>query len=181
MRPEALASPLTVWVGSMRYVFAPGRDVIVGYGHGCDIALEHLGNAGPSPPAPRVDVVLRFAGSQWVAIDRSPNGIFVNGSRVPTANIRDGQAITIGDPQRGPRLVFQIGPPAGPPGRPPGPPQRPAYPSPQQPPAPLRPPPPVAAQPNRPNPPGNRQVPSQQTTGPMRIPPPQPRAVFPRA
>ncbi|HSS23442.1 MAG TPA: ATP-binding cassette domain-containing protein [Mycobacterium sp.] len=177
MRPEAFASPLTVWVGSMRYVLAPGRDVIVGYGHGCDIPLEHLGNAGPSPPTPRVDVVLRFAGTQWVAINRSPDGIFVNGARVPTVNIRDGQAITIGDPQRGPRLVFQIGSPAGPPGRPPGPPQRPAYPPPQRPPPPVQPTPPVAAQPNRPNPPGNRQVPSQQTTGPMRIPPPQPPAV----
>ena len=29
----------------MRYVFAPGRDVIVGYGPGCDIPLERLGNA----------------------------------------------------------------------------------------------------------------------------------------
>jgi len=44
--------------------------------------------------------VLRFAGNQWVAVDRSPNGILVDGYRVPTVNIRDGQAITIGDPQR---------------------------------------------------------------------------------
>ncbi len=179
MRPEAFASPLTVWVGSMRYVFAPGRDVIVGYGRGCDIPLERLGNVAPPPPAPRPDVVLRFAGTHWVAIDRSPNGIFVNGSRVATVNIRDGQAITIGDPQRGPRLVFQIGPPPGPPGRPPGPPRRPAYPPP------LRPPPapqlatPVAAQPNRPNPPGNpnQQVPTQWATQRMRIPQRQPPTV----
>src|SRR5271156_6369639 len=149
MRPEASAfpaSPLTVWVGSMRYVFAPGRDVSVGYGRGCDIPLERLGNAAAPPPAPRTDVVLRFAGTQWVAIDRSPYGIFVNGSRVQTVKIHDGQAITIGDPERGPRLVFQVGPPAqagppaGPPRRPPGPPQPPARPWPQPRPQPQRPP-----------------------------------------
>jgi ABC-type multidrug transport system ATPase subunit len=160
MRPGASAfpaSPLTVWVGSMRYVFAPGRDVVVGYGPGCDIALEQLGNAAPPPPAPRPDVVLRFLGTHWVAIDRSPNGIFINGFRVPAIDIHDGQAITIGDPQRGPRLVFQIAAPAGPPGQPPGPPQRPAYPPPPQPPPP----------PQRPSSP---QVPTQQDTGPMPIP-----------
>src|SRR5271165_6175486 len=100
MRPAASAlpaSPLTVWVGSMRYVFAPGRDVLVGYGRGVDIPLERLGNAAPPPPAPRPDVVLRFTGTQWVAIDRSPRGIFVDGSRVSTVDIRDGQAISIGD------------------------------------------------------------------------------------
>ena len=55
MRIEASAfqaSPLTVWVGSMRYVFAPGRDVVVGYGRGCDIPLERLGNAALPPPGP---------------------------------------------------------------------------------------------------------------------------------
>jgi ABC transport system ATP-binding/permease protein len=207
MRTEASAfqaSPLTVWVGSMRYVFAPGRDVVVGYGRGCDIPLERLGNAAPPPPGPPPDVVLRFAGTHWVAIDRSPNGIFgifVNGARVPTVDIRDGQVITIGDPQRGPRLVFRIGPPAGPPGRPPGQPQRPPYPPPQYrppqypppqyppPPPPPQyrpppryppPPPPVPAPPNRTNHP-NRQVPTQRTTQRIRIPPPQPPAVQPPA
>ncbi|HUH70804.1 MAG TPA: ATP-binding cassette domain-containing protein [Mycobacterium sp.] len=189
MRTEASAfraSPLTVWVGSMRYVVAPGRDVLVGYGRGCDIPLERPGNAAPPPPAPRPELVLRFTGTQWVAIDRSPNGIFVNGSRVSTVDIRDGQAITIGDPQRGPQLVFQVGPPAGPPGRPPGPPRRPAYPPPPQfpppqfPPPPQSPPPPrAAAQPNRashPNEP-NLQVPTQRATQQMRIAPPQPPPV----
>src|ERR1700741_2637905 len=128
MRPEASAfpaSPLTVWVGPMRYVFAPGRDVLVGYGRGVDIPLDRPGNAAPRPPAPRTDVVLRFTGSHWGAIDSSRRGMFVDGFRVPSVDIRSGQAITIGDPQRGPRLVFQIGPPAGPPRRPVGPPQRP--------------------------------------------------------
>ena len=139
MRTEASAfraSPLTVWVGSMRFVFAPGRDVIVGYGPGCDIALDRLGNPTSPPPAPRPEVVLRFAGTQWVAIDLSHTGIFVDGARVSTVNIRNGQAISIGDPQRGPRLVFQTGHPAGPPGQvPPGQaPRPPPYPPPPSPP-----------------------------------------------
>jgi len=157
MRPEASAfpaSPLTVWVGSTRYVFAPGRDVLVGYGQGVDVPLDRPGSA-PPPPEARPDVVLRFTGSHWVAIDRSFHGFFVNGSRVSTVDIRSGQAITIGDPRRGPRLIFQIGPPSGMPRRPVGPPKRPPYP-------PAPPPPPVAA-------------PTQRDTQQMRIvPPPRP-------
>ncbi|MBI2695699.1 ATP-binding cassette domain-containing protein [Mycobacterium nebraskense] len=174
MRPEASAfraSPLTVWVGSIRFDFAPGRDVIVGYGPACDIALERLGNP-PSPlPPPRPEVVLRFAGTQWVAIDLSHNGIFVDGARASTVNIRNGQAISIGDPQRGPRLVFQTGHPAGPPAQAPRPaPRPPAYP-PQSPP-----PPPVAPPPARPNDPSLR-APTQRDTQRMRVLPEQPPAV----
>lgn len=113
------ASPLTVWAGSSRYVFAPGRDVIVGYGPGCDIPLEPLGSPTPPPPTPHPDVVLRFSGAHWAAIDLSHRGIFVDGSRVPTVEIRDGLAITIGDPRHGPRLVFQVAPPPGGPAQPP--------------------------------------------------------------
>ncbi|MEY8015558.1 ATP-binding cassette domain-containing protein [Mycobacterium servetii] len=131
MRPDAPAypaSPLTVWVGSMRYVFTPGRDVIVGQGRGCDVPLDRPSHAGSAPPPARSDVVLRFADGHWVAVDTSPYGMFVDGARVTTVDIRDGQAIAIGDPQRGPRLVFQLGAPA----RPSGPPPRPAAPPPQQ-------------------------------------------------
>src|ERR1700677_954347 len=146
MRTESFASPLTVLVGSMRYVFPPGRDVTVGYGKGFDVPLDRPGNA-PSP-TPRPDVVLRFAGNQWVAIDRSPGGIFVDGYRVSTVNIRDGQAITIGDPHRGPRLIFRLvtpaSPRAGPPARPPGPVRRPPLPPPPPAPPPPPPPPPPA-------------------------------------
>lgn len=144
MRPEASAvpaSPLTVWVGSMRYVFPPGRDVVVGYGAGADIPLEQLG--GPPPQAPRPEVLLRFLGTHWVAIDKSRSGIFSNGFRVPAVDIHDGQAITLGDPQHGPRLVFQIAPPVAPPVGPPGPHQGPAHPP---------------------------QAPTQRDTGPMRVP-----------
>ncbi|MGE2818184.1 ATP-binding cassette domain-containing protein, partial [Mycobacterium heidelbergense] len=154
MRPEASAvpaSPLTVWVGSMRYVFPPGRDVVVGYGAGADIPLEQLG--GPPPQAPRPEVLLRFLGTHWVAIDKSRSGIFSNGFRVPAVDIHDGQAIMLGDPQHGPRLVFQIAPPVGPP----GPHQGQAQPLPPQSP----PPPPQHTSP---------QVPTQRDTGPMRLP-----------
>jgi ABC transport system ATP-binding/permease protein len=191
MRPEAYAfpaSPLTVWVGSTRYVFARGRDVLVGYGRGVDVQLERPGNAAP-PPAPRPDVVLRFTDRHWVAIDRSSRGMFVDGSRVSKVDIRSGLAITIGDPQRGPRLVFQIGPPAGPPRRPPGAPQRAAYPPPPQfpppqfaPRRPQSPPPRVAEQPTRPNRPTdpNLRVPTERPTQRMRIaPPPPPVPQFP--
>ena len=172
MGTESFAFPLTVLVGSIRYVFAPGRDVTVGYGKEWDIPLD--GPANPPSPTPHPEVVLRFAGNQWVAIDRSPNGILVEGYRVSTVNIRDGQAITIGDPHRGPRLVFHVGRPAGPPvGPPAGPPRRPPGPAPRRPyPPPAPPPPPAAARPYRPNP----QVPTEQATRQMRIPPPRPPA-----
>ncbi|BBZ70825.1 ATP-binding cassette domain-containing protein [Mycobacterium paraseoulense] len=174
MRPEASAfraSPLTVWVGPTRFDFAPGRDVIVGYGPACDIALERLGNPTLPPPPPRPEVVLRFTGTHWVAIDLSHNGIFVDGARASTVQIRDGQAIGIGDPQRGPRLVFQMSHPAGPPGQPARPaPRPPAYrPPPPPPPA------PVGPQPARPNDP-NLRAPTERETQRMRVVPPQPPA-----
>ncbi len=180
MRTEAYASPLTVWVGPMRYVFHPGRDVIVGYGSHCDIPLDRLSNPAATSQTTHPELVLRFAGTHWVAIDRSPNGIFVDGARMSTVDIRNGQAITIGDPHRGPRLIFNVGPPVGPPAgppagpgppvRPPGPPQGQSYPPPPPPPH------PVAAQPNQPNQP-NQYLPTERATQRMRIPPPQPPKV----
>ena len=68
------ASPLTVWVGPTRYVFHPGRDVIVGYGSQCDLPLDPPGN--PASQTARPVLVLRFSGTHWVAIDRSPDGMF---------------------------------------------------------------------------------------------------------
>ena len=161
------ATPLTVWVGPIRYVLHPGRDVIVGRGSQCDIPLDRPSPATTSQTA-RPDLVLRFTGTHWVAIDRSPNGIFVNGARMSTVDIRNGQAITIGDPQRGPRLIFNLGPSVGPPAGPPagrgGPPQG------QNLPPPPRRPQPAAAQPNQ-------YLPSERTTQRMRIPAPAPPKV----
>ncbi|MFV8320762.1 ABC transporter permease [Mycobacterium sp. 23] len=99
-------SPLTVWVGSVRYVFAPGRDVIVGHGGHCDVRLDPDGPGLDGEPVP--DVVLRFAGTHWLAVDQSHRGLFLDGMRMSTIDIRDGQTIAIGDPQRGPRLSFQV-------------------------------------------------------------------------
>lgn len=163
MPTEASAHPasLTVWAGPARYVFIPGRDVIVGYGPGCDIPLERLGIPTQAPPTPRADVVLRFTGTQWVAIDLSHRGIFLNGSRVSTVEIRDGLGFTIGDPQHGPRLVFQTAPSATPAMPYPPPP-------PQSPPLPPGAPPP--GYPNQPDP----RIPTQSATQrmPVVVPPP---------
>jgi ABC-type multidrug transport system ATPase subunit len=167
MRTEASAfpaSPLTVWIGSVRYVFGPGRDVIVGYGPGCDIPLERYANPTQPLPPPRPDMVLRFTGTRWLAIDLSHTGIFANGTRMPTVEIRDGLGITIGDPQRGPRLTFQTAASPGPPAPPPTPAQRAA------------PPPPLAAPwPARSKDPDPR-VPTRSATQrmPVAAPPPVP-------
>jgi ABC-type multidrug transport system ATPase subunit len=180
MRNDAFASPLTVLIGPARYVFPPGRDIAVGYGPGWDVALGGPGNAAP----PRPELLLRFTGTHWVAIDSSRNGIFLNGARMSTVDIRDGLAITIGDPQRGPRLVFHIGAPAGPPGRPPGPSQRPPNPPPlaartqhaptQQPTQRLRIPGPQPPPAQRPGPPAPPPLIPSLPTGPITVPPPSP-------
>ncbi len=173
------ASPLTVWVGSMRYVFAPGRDVIVGYGNRCDIRLDGLRPVDRSIP----DLVLRFVGTHWVAIDRSRNGIFVDGARLSSVDIRDGQTVTIGDPQKGPRLTFQIAASAGPPAPPKDPSRGPAHP----------PPPTESATRRIPTEPATRRIPApppshptlERPTSPIRWappgPPPAPEPVKPPA
>jgi ABC transport system ATP-binding/permease protein len=145
------AFALTVWFGPMRYVFHPGRDLIVGYGSQCDIPLDHPGNPAATSQTRHPVLVLRFNGSRWVAIDRSPTGIFVDGVRMSTVDIRNGLAITIGDPQRGPRLVLGVGPPN----------------------------PRVGAQPGRPSRPdrSSERVPTQRTTQRMRIPSSRPPRV----
>lgn len=108
----------------MRYVFAPGRDVLVGHGNPFDIRLGTPGRVDRPTP----DLVLRFMGTHWVAIDGSGNGIFVGGARLSAIDIRDGQTIAIGDPQQGPRLTFQTSPPTGPPVAPTDPPRGQAHP-----------------------------------------------------
>lgn len=117
MGSEPVAFPLTVWAGSNRYTFSPGRDFTVGRDDRADVPLadpEH--NQGTS----RFHLLLRFDGGQWVAIDTSRNGTFIADERISRAHIRDGLTITLADSQRGPRLLFRVGapqPPARPPGR----------------------------------------------------------------
>jgi ABC-type multidrug transport system ATPase subunit len=103
---------LTVrYEGSTR-TFAPGNDVVIGRDLRADVRIAH-------PLISRAHLVLRFDQGRWVAIDNgSLNGMFVNGRRVPAVDIRDGQALNIGNPD-GPQLTFEVGRHQGSAGRPP--------------------------------------------------------------
>ncbi|WP_158089922.1 FHA domain-containing protein, partial [Mycobacterium kyorinense] len=181
MRPEAQASPLTVWVGSKRYTFPAGRDVTVGRDSRSDIHLD-----GTEHTTSPTHLVLHHDGRQWVALDRSQHGIYVDGVRMSTVFIRDGRAITLGDPRHGPRLVFQLGAPAPPPPRSAPPPPR-GRPVPPPPPPRTRP-----APPRMPSPPGPPRVqpppadqaknpPSQAPTQRFRLPRPRQEPARPPA
>ncbi|MCV7263199.1 FHA domain-containing protein [Mycolicibacterium poriferae] len=131
------ASPtLTVRYDGSTRTFAAGNDVVVGRDLRADVRIAH-------PLISRAHVVLRFEQGRWLAVDNgSLNGIYVNGRRVPTVDIVDGQQIHLGNPD-GPLLTLDVGrhqgsagrPPsttsirvAGRPSAPPGPPQT-GYPS----------------------------------------------------
>ena len=181
MSTATFGPPLIVWLGPRRYSFPTGRDVTVGLDGSADVRLDAT---GPSATPPLV--VLHYNGDQWIAVDRSEAGIFVDGVRMSTVFIHDGRAITLGDPQYGPRLVFQLAAPPPPPPQAPPPPMRPAAPPPRPPrpahhnrpplpPPPLRPPPP----PPRPMPgPAPWSAPPPPPP-PMRTPPPPPIAQAP--
>src|SRR5271169_3931300 len=164
MPTEAFASPLIVWLGPRRYAFPAGRDVTVGRDSRADIRLDGVGT-----PASPTHMVLHHDGRQWIAVDRSEGGIYVDGVRMSTVFIHDGRAITLGDPQHGPRLVFQLGAPPPP--------------APRAAPPPAAAPPPRSVQHNRPPvpPPPPRAHPPRPTPNPARWPaqppplrPPQP-------
>ena len=87
--------------GSAR-TFAAGNDVVIGRDLRADVRIAH-------PLISRAHLVLRFDQGRWIAIDNgSLNGMYVNGRRVPTADIQDGQNINIGNPD-GPLLTFEVG------------------------------------------------------------------------
>ncbi|WP_169714665.1 ATP-binding cassette domain-containing protein [Mycobacterium celatum] len=178
---------MTVWVGSKRYTFPAGRDVTVGRDTRSDIHLD-----GMEPTTSPTHLVLHHDGRQWVALDRSQHGIYVDGVRMSTVFIRDGRAITLGDPRHGPKLVFQLATPAPPPPRrgapvpqagppprgrpmpPPPPPKRPVPPRmPASPGPPPRVQPPPADQPKSP--------PSQAPTQRFRLPRPRQEPARPPA
>ena len=99
---QASAPVLTVRAGRSQGSFAAGRDVVVGSDVRADLRVAH-------PLIGRAHLLLRFDQGRWTAIDNnSLNGMYVNGQRVPTVDIRDGQAVNIGKPD-GPRLTFQVG------------------------------------------------------------------------
>ncbi len=98
--------PLTVWLGSAMYTFPVDRDIIVGRDRDCDICFHDV-NPDDLTLISRVHAILRFDGSQWVVVDKSQNGVYVDGSRATLAPIRDRLAITLGGPH-GPQLTFRV-------------------------------------------------------------------------
>src|SRR5215217_3044139 len=91
--------------GSAR-TFAAGNDVVIGRDLRADVRIAH-------PLISRAHLVLRFDQGRWIAIDNgSLNGMFVNGRRVPTADIHDGLHVNIGNQQaagRPPTSAIPIG------------------------------------------------------------------------
>ncbi|KKB98991.1 ATP-binding cassette domain-containing protein [Mycolicibacter arupensis] len=155
---------LTVRYDGSQGTFSAGHDVVIGRDLRADVRIPH-------PLVSRAHLLLRFEQGRWLGVDNgSLNGIYVNGQRVPVVEIRDGQAVSLGNPD-GPRVSFEVGRHQGQAGRPPQtvsiqvpqpgiarpslPPQSQGWPSPpvQQPyrpptgPAPYPPPPPAAPRP----------------------------------
>ncbi|MUL78902.1 ATP-binding cassette domain-containing protein [Mycobacterium sp. CBMA226] len=167
------------------FTFPPGKEVIVGRGEGADVRIDVDAKQAIS----RTHMVLRVENGQWVAIDKSRNGIYADGLRVQTFPVDDSIPIALGAPT-GPKLIFKTvtqivpaarlatasptavpgpaAPPAGPAGRPVPPPARGPQPSNQPP---VGPPPP--ARPTGPMSP-------PRPTGPTRQPaPPAPQQFSP--
>ncbi|WP_137148729.1 FHA domain-containing protein [Mycolicibacterium sp. CR10] len=160
---------LTVRYDGSPRTFSAGNDVVVGRDLRADVRIAH-------PLISRAHLVLRFDQGRWIAIDNgSLNGMYLNGRRVPAADITDGQQIHVGNPD-GPLLTFEVGRHQGSAGSPP---PTVAVPLPsrssttwpgQSPPHPTgRPPAP------RPQPPGYPTGPGPYTTGPGVRPPSAPQ------
>ncbi|WP_156764216.1 FHA domain-containing protein, partial [Mycobacterium sp. E3247] len=99
---QAAEPVLTVRSDRSKGSFAAGRDVVVGSDLRADLRVAH-------PLIARAHLLLRFDHGKWVALDnRSLNGIYLNGQRVPLVDIVDGQTLNIGKPD-GPRITFEIG------------------------------------------------------------------------
>ncbi len=174
-----VAPPLVVRLGDAMFTFPPGKEVVVGRGEGADVRIDVDAKQAIS----RTHMVLRVEGDQWVAIDKSRNGIYAEGIRVQTIPVDDNIPIALGS-ATGPKLIFktatQVVPaarlaaapsPAAPSRHPVPPPARGPQPSHQ---------PPTAAPPARPT----GSVPQPRPTGTQRGPvppapqhfsPPQPR------
>ena len=76
--------------------------MVVGSDLRADLRVAH-------PLIARAHLLLRFDNGRWIAVDNnSLNGVFLNGQRVPTVDIQDGQSINIGKPD-GPRITFEVG------------------------------------------------------------------------
>ncbi|MGX9674088.1 FHA domain-containing protein [Mycobacterium sp. HM-7] len=109
--PAALPA-LTVRHDATTRTFAPGNDVVVGRDLRADFRVAH-------PLISRAHLMLRFDHGRWVAVDNgSLNGMYVNGQRVPAADLHNGSVVNIGNPD-GPLLTFEVGQHLGPAGTPP--------------------------------------------------------------
>ncbi|EKF24749.1 ABC transporter family protein [Mycolicibacterium hassiacum DSM 44199] len=156
---------LTIRYDGSTRSFAPGNDVVVGRDLRADVRIAH-------PLISRAHLVVRFDQGRWVAIDNgSLNGVYLNGRRVSTIDLHDGQRVNLGNPD-GPQVTFEVGRHQGTAGRTPtvavpiGP-QRPTYSGPQ----PSRPPmPPTAPRPQTRYPTGQppRPMPGAHQTAPPR-------------
>ncbi|NVN50593.1 FHA domain-containing protein [Mycolicibacterium hippocampi] len=103
---------LTVRYDGSPRTFSAGNDVVVGRDLRADVRIAH-------PLISRAHLVLRFDQGRWIAIDNgSLNGMYLNGRRVPAADITDGQQIHVGNPD-GPLLTFEVGRHQGSAGSPP--------------------------------------------------------------
>ena len=102
---EPLPPAITVRFGGGERTFAPGDDVVIGRDIRADVRV-------PQPNVSRVHILLRCVDGRWVATDNdSMNGMFVDGRRVDSVDVRSGQAIRIGNPD-GPELTFVFSVPA---------------------------------------------------------------------
>ncbi len=98
--------PLTVWLGSAMYTFPAGRDATVGRDRTSDIWLRDTDPATFTLIS-RVHAILRFDGTNWVLIDKSQNGVYVDGTRRSVIPVTDAVKVSLGSPQ-GPQLSFRV-------------------------------------------------------------------------
>ncbi len=99
--------PLIVTLGGAMFTFPPGKEVTVGRGAASDVRIPDAG-PGAKHVVSRLHLVIRVdpGVGQWVAIDKSRNGIFANRTRVPSAVISDDLVLAVGAPD-GPQLHFR--------------------------------------------------------------------------
>lgn len=92
---------LNVECAGRHYELQPGQQYVVGRDAGADIVSAN-------PTVSRRHAVLAREGDVWVLTDLgSSGGIFVEGRKVPRVELRGANAVMLGDPDSGERLVLQ--------------------------------------------------------------------------
>ena len=156
--------PLIVTLGGAMFTFPPGKEVTVGRGEASDVRIPDAG-PGAKHVVSRLHLIIRVdpGVGQWVAIDKSRNGIFANRTRVPSAVISDDLVLAVGAPD-GPQLHFRTATQVIPVAKYRQPPPQTAAPRPSQPAPPL---PPRPVQRQSPPPPPRQPAPApQRSSGP---------------